>query len=107
MKTTKSTGTSRNVQIRALLEALKEEDDADIVFKKEDPKLYYAAKRAKKSNKNVITKDGPGSGEDDSVLVKKGTKASDLEEMSELLRLSSEKDLVEALRKSIRMARRK
>jgi hypothetical protein len=107
MKNTKIKGSSTNVQIRALLEALKEEDDADIVFKKEDPKLYYAAKRAKKSNKNVITKDGPGSGEDDSVLVKKGTKASDLEEMSELMSLASEKDLVEALRKSIRAARRR
>ena len=107
MKNTKSMRNALNVQIQALLEALKEEDDADIVFKKEDPKLYYAAKRAKKSNKSVITKDGPGAGEDDSVLVKKGTKASDLEEMSELMSLTSEKDLVEALRKSIRSIRRK
>jgi hypothetical protein len=96
-----------DIQLRALLEAIAEGDDADIVFKKEDPKLYHAAKKAKKSNKKVITKDGPGSGEDDSVLVKKGTKVSDLEEMAQLMGLASEKDLVEALRMSIRRARRK
>lgn len=96
-----------DIQLRALLEAIAEGDDADIVFKKEDPKLYNAAKKAKKSNKKVITKDGPGSGEDDSVLVKKGTKVSDLEEMAQLMGLASEKDLVEALRVSIRRARRK
>lgn len=103
----KNTSIPRDVQISALLEALTEEEDADIVFKKEDPKLYHAAKRAKKGNKKVITKDGPGSGEDDSVLVKKGTKVSDLEEMAQLMGLTSEHELVEALRKSIRQARRK
>jgi hypothetical protein len=98
---------SSDIQLSALLEAIAEGEDADIVFKKEDPKLYYAAKKANKGNKKVISKDGPGTGEDDSVLVKKGTKTSDLEEMAQLMSLASESDLVEALRKSIRSVRKK
>ena len=96
-----------DIRLSALLEALAEESNADIVFKKENPKLYNAAKRAKKSDKDVISKDGPGSGADDSVVLKKGTKVSDLEEMAQLMGLATESEIVEALRKSIRNARRK
>lgn len=96
-----------DIRLSALLEALAEDGNADIVFKKEDPKLYQAAKKAKKGDKDVISKDGPGDGEDDSVVLKKGTKVSDLEEMAQLMGLASENELVEALRKSIRRARRK
>ena len=96
-----------DIQLRALLEAIAEGDDADIVFKKEDPRLYKAAKKAKNGDKDVISKDGPGSGEEDSVVIKKGTKVSDLEEMAQLMGLTTERELIEALRKSIKRARGK